>query len=125
MARVDRFSVLPNELLLMIFKTFTSTREHDPDEHDSDDIYIDRADKKVLASICTVSRKFSLLAQPLLYESYEKVNNAMTREEFEAVLELPSTQIPPKPNDSLQSFLCTLIQRPDLAARVKTLVIEP
>lgn len=98
--------------------------------------------QKTLASLCLVSKKFAAIGQPLLHRSFAKPASTLSETTPSDRLEssrgwwrpshrfrgrrglFAEMQLPLRENTSLENFLRTIIQRPDLALSVKNLYIE-
>lgn len=98
--------------------------------------------QKTLASLCLVSKKFAAIGQPLLHRSFAKPASTLSEttpsDRFESRRGwrrlshrsggrrglFAEMQLPLRENTSLENFLRTIIQRPDLALSVKNLYIE-
>jgi hypothetical protein len=75
-------------------------------------------ERSTLASLCQVSRIFCQLAQPVLFKEFntpQRVTASFVAYEENWDLE---------PLDPLLSFTITVISRPDLAARVRSIIVE-
>ncbi|THX10834.1 hypothetical protein D6D13_05160 [Aureobasidium pullulans] len=101
---------LPDEILLYILQSLPSLSDY-THKADFEDY---KQTSNTLANICQASRVLRNLAEPLLYRAYIEDGNDCDRRRG-------GSQDVCRTTTRLQSFLKTLIHRPDLAAKVEYL----
>ena len=115
---------LPLEILEIILS--------DPEIHRSESVrpseaYVQNAFVKTrtLAACCSVSRTLRSLAEPLLYSTYIKPASLYLEENNNDEDSVLGYKLIQTPKQSLASFLCTTISRPELAQRIRRVILLP
>lgn len=108
---------LPVEILIQTFSHFCFHCQH-PGHFPNADTYEARNDKRFLASLCRTSRTICTVAQPILYHYYATGNSRVETKLYRGHDEVNKHRREP---DYLPQFVCSISQRPDLAAQVTTM----
>lgn len=114
-------SSLPNEILLLIVRNFTL-----PETINREDVIEISNIQRTLWSLCLTSRQLYTLAQPLLYRTFVKQAGPPSPDHPESHIqcEVEDHDGEIQKHTSLENFIRTLIDRPDLAVEVRRLRIE-